>query len=352
MHALPPATTVGQGLLIQPLGPSPHTTFTVPHFEPSSFLRAISEHRPSHVVLVPAMAIVLVSASVRDEFDVSSVRQVRTTSAPIHPATLEQLSRMFTNARVRNVYSTTECWPRRMATTYELSGPRALTFREATEQIARASGRQVRYTDLTPDEYVAAMVAQGFSAADAGYLLEMFALMRRGLFGEPTDDVRQVLGRAPRTLNPMWTGCGGRDPGPGRDGQDRSPGGDPVGAARRPGPPGVPAQFHPLRLERPRDLGTGAGRGARGLPGGLAGVRRGGDPGRVQRAGGLGGCLASGAAVLKGRGSLRWTDVAGRRTRGAGSRHCVDDPAANVVHAELQRGTVPARPGPRRHADP
>lgn len=128
MHALPPATTVGQGLLIQPLGPSPHATLTVPRFEPISFLRAISEHRPSHVVLVPAMAIALVSAgfSASDRFDVSSVRQVRTTSAPIHPATLEQLSRMFTNARVRNVYSTTECWPRRLATTYDPARPKSL----------------------------------------------------------------------------------------------------------------------------------------------------------------------------------------------------------------------------------
>jgi acyl-coenzyme A synthetase/AMP-(fatty) acid ligase/acyl carrier protein len=70
------------------------------------------------------MAIALVSAN--DRFDVSSVRQVRTTSAPIHPATLEQLSRMFTNARVRNVYSTTECWPRRLATTYDPARPKSL----------------------------------------------------------------------------------------------------------------------------------------------------------------------------------------------------------------------------------
>ncbi len=84
--------------------------------------------------------------------------------------------------------------------TYELSGPRTMTFREATEQIARASGRVIRYTDVTPDEYVIAMVARGFAPEDAGYLLEMFALMRRGLFAEPTDDVRRVLGRAPRTF--------------------------------------------------------------------------------------------------------------------------------------------------------
>jgi uncharacterized protein YbjT (DUF2867 family) len=83
---------------------------------------------------------------------------------------------------------------------YELSGPRGMTFREATEQIARASGRSVRYTDVTPDEYVAATVAQGFSTEDAEYVAEMFALMSRGVFGAPTDDVRRVLGREPRTF--------------------------------------------------------------------------------------------------------------------------------------------------------
>jgi uncharacterized protein YbjT (DUF2867 family) len=83
---------------------------------------------------------------------------------------------------------------------YELSGPRTMTFREATEQIARASGRAIRYTDVTPDEYVTALVAQGFTPEDAGHVLEMFALMRRGVFAEPTGDVRRVLGRAPRSF--------------------------------------------------------------------------------------------------------------------------------------------------------
>lgn len=124
MHALPPATTVGQGLLVQPLGPNPHATLTVPRFAPADFLRAVAEHRPTHVVLVPAMAIALVG--VKNTYDVSSVRQVRTTSAPIHPATLEQLAKLFPQAKIRNVYSTTECWPRRMATTYDRARPKSL----------------------------------------------------------------------------------------------------------------------------------------------------------------------------------------------------------------------------------
>ncbi|MEV4490337.1 NAD(P)H-binding protein [Micromonospora coxensis] len=81
---------------------------------------------------------------------------------------------------------------------YELSGPRALTFREAVERIARASGRPVRYRDVTPEEYVAVLVAQGFPVEDAEYLRQMFDLMRTGATAEVTDAVHRVLGRPPR----------------------------------------------------------------------------------------------------------------------------------------------------------
>jgi uncharacterized protein YbjT (DUF2867 family) len=81
---------------------------------------------------------------------------------------------------------------------YELSGPRGLTFREATEEIARVSGRPVRYVDVSPEEYVAAFVAQGVSPEVANYIGEMFDLMRRGVTAKVTDDVHRVLGRRPR----------------------------------------------------------------------------------------------------------------------------------------------------------
>ncbi len=81
---------------------------------------------------------------------------------------------------------------------YELSGPRALSFREATGEIARVSGRPMSYVDVTPEEYVATLVAQGFPAEVASYLRELFELMRRGVTAEVTDGVRRVLGREPR----------------------------------------------------------------------------------------------------------------------------------------------------------
>ncbi|HST67077.1 MAG TPA: class I adenylate-forming enzyme family protein, partial [Mycobacteriales bacterium] len=126
LHSLPPGTTVGQGLLVQPLSARPHRTFTLPAFTPDGLLSAVERLRPTDVVLVPAMAIALLDAAGTHTYDLSSVLQVRTTSAPIHPATLQGLARRFPSARIRNVYSTTECWPRRLATDFDRARPTSL----------------------------------------------------------------------------------------------------------------------------------------------------------------------------------------------------------------------------------
>jgi acyl-CoA synthetase (AMP-forming)/AMP-acid ligase II len=135
LHALPPGTTVGQGLLVEPLSARPHRTATVSAFTADGMLVAIERQRPTDVVLVPAMAIALVTARGAAEHDLSSVRQVRTTSAPIHPATLEALAALFPAARIRNVYSTTECWPRRLATDFDRARPSSLGRPSAGAQV-------------------------------------------------------------------------------------------------------------------------------------------------------------------------------------------------------------------------
>ncbi|MEO3891048.1 NAD(P)H-binding protein [Nonomuraea sp. B5E05] len=84
--------------------------------------------------------------------------------------------------------------------TYELTGPRALTFAEAAELISRASGLPITYKQVSPAEYTAALVEEGWGVDDARHVAEMFVLMERGQLAEPTDDVAAVLGRAPRTF--------------------------------------------------------------------------------------------------------------------------------------------------------
>jgi uncharacterized protein YbjT (DUF2867 family) len=81
--------------------------------------------------------------------------------------------------------------------TYELSGPRALTFAEAAEIIARVSGRPVRYEEVTAAAYRAERLAEGWDAPDADGVISMYEVMRDGQVAEVSDAVRQVLGRDP-----------------------------------------------------------------------------------------------------------------------------------------------------------
>ncbi|MFD9500030.1 NAD(P)H-binding protein [Streptomyces sp. NPDC060035] len=85
---------------------------------------------------------------------------------------------------------------------YELSGPRALTFADATETIARAAGRVIRYVELTPAAYRAELLAEGWPEAAADALGAMFALHRAGHAADVGDGVQQVLHRAPADLEP------------------------------------------------------------------------------------------------------------------------------------------------------
>lgn len=82
--------------------------------------------------------------------------------------------------------------------TYTLSGPRTLTMTEVTAELAAASGRPVRYVDLTPEEHVAELVGLGLPLEDAESVRDLFAVIRNHRSEYVSDGVQQVLGRAPR----------------------------------------------------------------------------------------------------------------------------------------------------------
>lgn len=82
--------------------------------------------------------------------------------------------------------------------TYELSGPRALTFAEAAAEISAASGRAVRYTAVAPAEFRAELVAGGWSAEDARWYDDTLSPIRRGIDAHLSGGVREALGREPR----------------------------------------------------------------------------------------------------------------------------------------------------------
>ncbi|MCP2339753.1 hypothetical protein [Actinomadura rupiterrae] len=82
--------------------------------------------------------------------------------------------------------------------TYALSGPRALSFGEAVELIAAASGRPIVYRDIEPDEYARELVAAGESERFAQLQAKLMTWIAEDEGAHLSDGVRQALGREPR----------------------------------------------------------------------------------------------------------------------------------------------------------
>jgi uncharacterized protein YbjT (DUF2867 family) len=85
--------------------------------------------------------------------------------------------------------------------TYELSGPRALTIAEAIAEISQATGRDIRYVPLSPEEFVAELTGQGWPSAEAEDYAEAVSPIRRGMDSYISDGVQRALGRQPRDFS-------------------------------------------------------------------------------------------------------------------------------------------------------
>lgn len=84
---------------------------------------------------------------------------------------------------------------------YELSGPRAVGFTEATAAISQATGRTVRYVPVSPEDFIAELVTQGWPEADARDYADAVSPIRRGIDSHVSDGVQRALGRPPRDFD-------------------------------------------------------------------------------------------------------------------------------------------------------
>jgi uncharacterized protein YbjT (DUF2867 family) len=85
---------------------------------------------------------------------------------------------------------------------YTLSGPRALTMAEVTAELSAATGRDIRYVDLEPEQHVEELVGIGLDREDAESVRDLFAVIRHHRSEYVSDDsVRELLGRAPRDFS-------------------------------------------------------------------------------------------------------------------------------------------------------
>ncbi|WP_171164255.1 NAD(P)H-binding protein [Streptomyces sp. I05A-00742] len=78
--------------------------------------------------------------------------------------------------------------------TYELTGPRLLTFHDVATELSRATGRDIGYVPVSMDRFRASLAGNGLPDEFA----DLFGLITDGRNAHLSDDVRRVLGRAPR----------------------------------------------------------------------------------------------------------------------------------------------------------
>lgn len=82
----------------------------------------------------------------------------------------------------------------------EVTGPRPMTFAEATREIAAAAGREVRYVTIPREAFRAGLAQAGLPDGQIELLDYLFATVLDGRNERATDGVERALGRPPRDL--------------------------------------------------------------------------------------------------------------------------------------------------------
>jgi NAD(P)H dehydrogenase (quinone) len=77
---------------------------------------------------------------------------------------------------------------------YELGG-QAFTLPVLAAELSRLSGREVRYTDLSPEDYAALLTSTGMPAAFAAILADIDRAAAKGAFYVEGNDLERLLGR-------------------------------------------------------------------------------------------------------------------------------------------------------------
>ncbi|EJM18275.1 putative nucleoside-diphosphate sugar epimerase [Pseudomonas sp. GM21] len=81
---------------------------------------------------------------------------------------------------------------------YELTGPRALTFADAVDEIAKAAGRDIRFIAVPPNAYRAALEQEQLPTELIELVHYLFTTVLDGRNTPVTDGVQQALGRPAR----------------------------------------------------------------------------------------------------------------------------------------------------------
>lgn len=88
---------------------------------------------------------------------------------------------------------------------YEVTGPRLLTFAEATAEISRAAHRRIRYVQVSPSDYSDTLAANHVPQEYVSLLNYLFTEVLDGRNAWVADGVQRALGREPRDFRDYVT---------------------------------------------------------------------------------------------------------------------------------------------------
>ncbi|WP_248813537.1 NAD(P)H-binding protein [Frankia sp. AgPm24] len=84
--------------------------------------------------------------------------------------------------------------------THVLTGPQAITFADVGVALTTATGREVRYTEVSDQAARAALLGLGAPAWLADNVVMIYALLRQGHAEHTSNAVQALTGRPPRTI--------------------------------------------------------------------------------------------------------------------------------------------------------
>jgi hypothetical protein len=95
---------------------------------------------------------------------------------------------------------------RHIGEVYELTSPRLLTFAGAVAEIAKVTGRDIRYVPISVEAYAASAAEHGVPGEFVGFLTHLFSdVLGRNAY--VTDGVQRALGREPTDFGDFVRGA-------------------------------------------------------------------------------------------------------------------------------------------------
>jgi uncharacterized protein YbjT (DUF2867 family) len=88
----------------------------------------------------------------------------------------------------------------REGSTYTVTGPEAVTYEQIARDLSAATGRTVEYVDIPYDAARDAMLQAGLPPMMADSIVDLFVVKQAGGMAQPSDAVRALTGRDPRTF--------------------------------------------------------------------------------------------------------------------------------------------------------